>query len=443
MFAPFAILGEITFGLGDVASFIFCTIGIILAIINGRLHWGKSKSDKLFKQFIIIYFLCDIASVIMALLLFKRCGYIAGENTVIATSKKILFSFAYIAFIYYCREIGGILTLDEIFSTIEKTINVCLVVGIIQIGILYNISIFEAIYNAINSLFDAWTVTRVHQTGRIALLANEPAYSAGFLGIIVFPYLLSKFLVKKNTVFDFLKLFILVVILYFTKSTTGYVIFAVTIVFFVYYYVKNSSINTFNKGLLIVLVAFFVVFAYFLLKELNIFNDFMFVIEKLTSSENENSTDRKAIIVINLLILKKFPLLGVGNGNQGFFYRELAPVWAINSFTGARAYKNAANVLFDGGPFWLAFISGYGLLGIILMVLFFKNSIINMKLYKNQFPLLYYFYILSLPILLVDGVAATLGEKQYFWFVLAIPMMLRLLSNNEMHSRNHFDIVEQ
>lgn len=437
MIAPFAFLGGITYGLGDVSSFLFCVIGVVLAIMRGRFHFGKSRSDNLFKQFILLYLICDLASIIMSLLLYKRCGYIGGENTIIATTKKILFSLAYILFVYYCREIGGILTLDEIFSTIEKTINVCLVVGIIQIGILYNISIFEAIYNAINSLFDAWTVTRVHQTGRIALLANEPAYSAGFLGIVVFPYLLSKFLVKKNTFGDFVKLFLCVVILYFTKSTTGYILLPIIVVFFVYLYFKNSHIRSFNKVFLIVLIVISVFAAYFVIKSSGLLNDFMFVIQKLTSSENENSTDRKAIIAISLIIFKNYPVLGVGNGNQGFFYREFAPAWAIQSFTGARAYRYAENVLYDGGPFWLAYISGYGLLGIVLLVLFFKNCIKNIKLYKNEFPMLYYFYILSLPMVLVDGTAATLGEKQYFWFVLSIPMMLQMLSSRSYCATSH------
>jgi len=432
MFAPLYFLNGVTFGLGDSASFIFCVLGLLLIAFRRKIIFAKDEGGKLLGQFATMYIILDLTSFFMALVLYREAGVIAGETTVIAVSKKILFTLSYILFVFYGREIGNILTKSEINKTLDICLNVCLIVGLIQVLMLNNISIAGKVYDTINSLFNAWSSSNAMRTKRIALLANEPAYSAGFITTIIIPFLLSRMFESGTHFKGLLRIFLFIVILYYTKSTTGYLILFIVLGFFaILYYSKGrkTSVNSLLFGVIlgVCMLGVTVIILGDNLISKNVFN----VMDKLFSYDNPNSADRKGMIAVGLSLFLRFPLFGVGDGNQGFYYQELLPDWAKNSYTGYSAYNHASDVLYDGGPFWIAFISGYGLLGLLLLFLFFKKSFRIIHRNRESFGYLYYFYYLSITALFVNGIGATLGSKYYFWFVLSIPMMVSFLKRDE------------
>ena len=137
------------------------------------------------------------------------------------------------------------------------------------------------------------------------------------------------------------------------------------------------------------------------------------------------------MMAVGFELLKRYPIFGVGNGNQGFFYQELLPQWAYNTYTGISSYNRASTVLYDGGPFFIAFLSGYGIVGTIMLIGILVKGFRVMRDNWSAFGYLYYFYFVSIIALIINGLGATLNSRYDFWFVLSIPMMISYWSYSE------------
>ena len=432
MFAPLSSLGSITFGLGDAASFLFCALGLLCILSRGKFYFTKDQGTKLLSNFAMMYLICDITSLLMSGVLYSRAGVIAGETTFVAASKKIMYSFAFICFVYYCREIARILTKNEISNVINVCLNICIVIGFIQVFMISGVGVFGRIYDGLNLLFDAWSSDNAVRTQRIALLANEPAYSAGFITSIAIPYLLSQMMEQGIKLKYIFKAFLFLVLLYYTKSTTGYLLFFVDVGIFSVIYFTNSGKSTRDKFFsgLAFMISFLVVV--FITITNTLISDTVFgVLDKFFSYDNPTSGDRKGMMAVGFELLKRYPIFGVGNGNQGFFYQELLPQWAYNTYTGISSYNRASTVLYDGGPFFIAFLSGYGIVGTIMLIGILVKGFRVMRDNWSAFGYLYYFYFMSIIALIINGLGATLNSRYDFWFVLSIPMMISYWSYSE------------
>ena len=154
----------------------------------------------------------------------------------------------------------------------------------------------------------------------------------------------------------------------------------------------------------------------------NLSNTFNNVLGKLIESDNSNSINRKAMLYIDWNVFREYPILGVGNGNQGFFYREFYPQYVSNTFGNTSRYDEAANVLMDGGPFFPSYVSGYGIVGVLLLAIFIFKSIKTIRANRRCYGYLYYFYILGSSSLLLYGFSSTLASDYCFWLVVSLPM---------------------
>ncbi len=425
MFAPFSFLSDITFGLADVFSFLFLALGLICILARGKISMPIDQGTSVFRRLARMFLICSITSLLMAIVLYSEAGTIAGERTIGATSKKILFSIAYIVFVFYGSEVWKLLKKQEIEKIIDISINISLFIGLLQILIIYGFGPATGLYNIINKAFNAWSVELIVRTSRIALLTNEPAYAASYITAFLIPFLLSKFLYDGASGKHLLKLFLCVIVLYFTKSTTGYVLLIVDFVVFLAIYVfvgGNKHKRRIAGGLCILLVLIVVVVI--VLQNVTVSSTVGQVLDKLLNADNGNSGDRKAMISANMNMLKNYPIFGVGNGNQGFFYRQSVSSLFSSTYTGKHAFERAGEILFDGGPFWLAFLSGYGLVGIILLISFLSSSVQTLMINKENAGLFFYFYLITVPVLFANGIAATMGNTYFMWFIFGLPVAL-------------------
>ena len=432
MFAQASFLSDITFGLGATSSFLFCALGLFFIGVRRNIRFTRDTGTNVLKRFAVMYVICDFMSIIMAVILYSEVGSIAGETTLVAASKKILYSLAFIVIVFYCREIARVMSKEEMINTIDVCLNIYIVIGFIQVLVIYNAAGTARLYDGINSLFNAWSSSAIIQTKRIALLSKEPAYSAGFITTIAIPFLLSKLFSNDYNFKTIIKLILYIVLLYYTKSTTGYTVLLVVLgVFSVIYYLNSnrSSTNKLLYGALLISCALGITI--FVAGNAMVSDSVSTVMDKLFSYDNPNSADRKGTIVVGLSILKRYPLFGVGDGNQGFFYQDFLPDWARLGFSGNNVYNRASNVLFDGGSFLISFISGYGLLGIVLLASFIWYSFETIRNNRESFGIFYYFYCISIPAFIVIGIGATLMSHYYFWFVLSLPMMISYWKKDE------------
>lgn len=430
MVSPLYSISTWTYGLGGASSFLFIVIGLVFILLKGRVLFPANQGSIVLKRFFIMYLICDITSIIMSLILYQEAGTIAGETTIIAASKKILFSIAYIVFIFYGSEVWKILKKGEISRIIELAIDFAIIIGLIQILVLYGVSPARSLYNIVNKLFNAWSAENIIYTKRIGLLTSEPANAASYITVFIIPFLLSKMLFNGITIKNVVRIVVCIVLVFFTKSTTGYVLLAVDggSIIIMNMVFGDKKVKKRTVGILCI-VFLMVTVLIVIIKSIGVSDTILKVMDKLLNSENGNSGDRKAMMSVNMNIFKEYPICGVGNGNQGFFYRELVSEIWVNTHTGAGAYNRAGNTLFDGGPFWLAFLSGYGIVGIVLLTSFIGYSMRTLLLNKDRAGEFFYFYLIALPVIFINGVASTLGGDYYIWFIFSLPIALPSMSS--------------
>ena len=91
------------------------------------------------------------------------------------------------------------------------------------------------------------------------------------------------------------------------------------------------------------------------------------VLGKISDVGNQSTAYRTSTLINDIEIFKDYPIFGVGDGNQGFFYAQNLPSWilASGSTEALSALSGSIGVL-NGGAFLPSIISGYGIVGCVL-----------------------------------------------------------------------------
>ena len=433
IFSPLAFLKNIFVGIAGRASFLFLLIALVLYVVeNGKISIEMDEGGLIFRHFAIIYIVGGATSLFMALVLRGELGTIGGESTIEATLKKIIISVALVAVFFYTREVFHILTRKEIEKVFDHLIIACIAVGLLQIGVLRVGGAFKTVYDLINRIFGAWTSAAITNTGRIALLTSEPAAIAGFFGVALFPYIYSKWLHYGLTISDFIKLVFLIYIMYHTNSTTGYALFCIDTVAFIFLYLKKPGVSQQRKAAgFLFMVGMIVLFFYFIVGHEAIGSNISTVFDKLFNADNTSSQIRKIGLQVNWNIFRLFPIAGVGNGDQGFYYQQFFPKDALTTPWALERYNQAANQLMDGGVYFASFMSGYGIIGILFMVTFIVRGARLITRERGRFGSFYYFYLIAIVSLIVYGFSSTLIGDFSTWFIFGLPMAASFWQTDE------------
>ena len=423
MVTPLSFLGTITAGLGNRLPFLFLFIGLVLILSNRTISFRKNGSTELFKRFVVMNIIVDITSIIMATILYSEVGTIGGEHTFDATLHKIVFSIAFIIIVFYNRELFKCLKKEDIEDIFDKITTICIIISLWQLCVYRFGSVFTSVYDVVNSLFGAWTSNHILRTGRIAMFTTEPATAGGIFGILIMPHLFSKCLFGSIRNSDVIKIILSIFVLYFTKSTTAYVLVCISFIVFCFLLLRKGELHTITKvsvGIILGLGLFMMLFYVVNMNDMISSVDRIF--DKLFNIDNQASASRKSLLYVDWEIFKKYPIAGVGNGNQGFFFRAFFPTQLRSSYYAMEDFKMSTNHLFDGGPLFPAFISGYGIIGLILLTGFILYSIRIVKNNKEVFGYLYYYYIIASISLIVYGFSSTLIGEYTVWFIVSLPM---------------------
>ena len=411
--------------LANDTNFILHFFGILLLIIT-ILNKSKLHVNSLIKYLFIFITLINLISLAMAFILNNKLGILHGEDTYIATSGMILYYFHSFFVIYYNFVNFKLLTLLEIKDILKKISIYLIIIGYIQILIISNFPSIGTLYDK----FDVFDILKDSEwlrfQQRITLTGSEPSLAGNILTILVFPFILSQ-LIKKNNVNTYLCLFILSLpILYFTKSSTAYMQFGVNILLSLALYFKKINYKTILSTLFLLIC-----FTIFLLNYTNqqssskdSLEDVEYLLLEKAFDKNNLSTVYRSTTVINdIKVFYKYPILGIGNGNQGFYYNQNLPSWAFESDETILAYQGYLGVI-NGGPFIPAFVSGYGIIGIILLLIFIIKCMRTVKKNKTALDNFYYMYIIGSISFLVSGIMANDIVGNFLaLFILSIPFI--------------------
>lgn len=432
LFLPFEILSpfllnfKITGVIQNNSAFIEI-IGIILMSANIILFRKKIKLTPLLKKMFAGVMLLNITSIIMAFLLHEKFGILFGEDTYRAISGNIVF--------YTLLPIGAIwLTTsikNESLLNVKKYLNyfifIELIVGYVQIFIINGFKIILPLYNFLADSLGLFVNSGflVHRN-QISLTGTEPSSVGIILGVMIFPYILTQITVDTSKLLQFI---LFLPIVFFSKSSTAYIAIVVNLVLFILF--NRVSVKlTFKK----MITTYFIGSAFFVtLITLPIYYNgeianqiYSLIFEKTTSQTNLSTVFRQSSVINDLEVFKKYPIFGIGNGNQGFLYASHLPSWIMSA--GSEEVRNALSGgnggVQDGGPFLPAFLSGYGLLGFILLMVYLAKTVQLINISKEELEYLRPMYFIGGGSFLILSTMATgLPSNMMALFIISIPFM--------------------
>ena len=407
-------------------------VGIFFILIICRFKITIYKESYIFQSIIFILELVGL-SAITSTILFIPFGTLFGENTLTASFSRnvylilcaFILCFNFVLFkTLNRREIEKILDLISVFL---------ILLGVLQILVIYIGGIFSNIYDRLD-IFNVFADSSfIIQMKRICLTGSEPAAISDIVCVLILPYTLSNILdSSKNKKIKYIVFSsLLTIISFFSFSSSVYI--GVFLDYILFIILRQKT-----KGLLFILLTICIFLI--ILVILNLFDFFdnnavwqqinALLFEKTTSTENQSTMTRYSTIINDIMCFIKYPITGVGNGNQGFLFNQtmnmdFVPSEMRNSAEVVRNMNGYGGVV-SGGSFLPSFISGYGLIGIYLLIKYVKKSNKQARLLKTECENFYYTYIIGGIVFLCLSVATMdiLGNF-IVMFVISIPLMYR------------------
>ncbi len=403
-------------------------LGLAFIILNnkGVLYLPSRYEGRLFKFFTGMIITLCASSFVMSLVLYNRVGTIAGETTLDAFFPTVIYFVQYILMIYYNIVVFDLLDIDTITMIIDRVIVFEIIVGYFQVAMVTFAKGLAAIQNAIDILgifYDANTSVNI---GRISLTGREAAGGASMITIFFLPYLFSCILSGKKEKKYYVYIIMFLPLLLFTKSSTGYILFCVLILSFLILLLREGRSNVLIKMLFVLffIITFTIIaFDLGLIKVAGSDIDISYILFKKIEDKNNMSTvNREVNLYMNWGAFSEYPILGVGNGNQGFFFSKYVPSWATSSPTIQRMINNPTSVT-DGATFYPGGLSGYGIFGVILYLIYKKRAYMCLEKNRDEKNLFYYMYKIASPVIFVFGFSSGFAATFWLWFVISIPFI--------------------
>ena len=409
-------------------DFFILAIGMvaILWVTGGKLYYSKQAlicdSTRLIAALLIL-------SLVTSIILYIPFGTLYGENTLSATfAQNIYLILTGVAF-YFNYTMFQTITKQEIEKLIDFMCLCMIFLGVLDIAIIAGIPGIGSIYDKLdifNILPDADYMLKM---GRICLTASEPSGMGNIIGVLLIPYTLGQLIYRDYKKGKYILFTIVFVLLsFFSFSTTVYVCIIVNFVVFTLLKIKKDGI-VMGFVLFLVVIPVMVILWNIYVKDTYFGHQIIYLLaDKTTSTSNMSTTYRYSTVLNDLNCFIHYPLSGVGNGNQGFLYNESMNLSVFTdemrtNYQIVNAMNGSMGVV-SGGAFVPAFISGYGIIGIVALVCFLRRCVFKIKdrtetmgCFKNLF------YIGGITFLVSSTVSGGLDGNFLVIFVCSLPLM--------------------
>lgn len=418
-------------------NFVLHLLGLLIMFMNrrGKVEIKNDNSSSLFHYFVIMVMIMNFASFTMAIILHDKLGTIGGEGTYRGVIGQIVYYIQYIFMIIYNREVFRMISKERIEQIINKMLFVLLALGYLQILLILFGGIFIKIHQGLDVFHVLWPTATIYKEQRLSLNGSEPAAAGGFICRLVLPFLMAKILYYGYNYKTILHLILWLPIIYFTKSSTAYFLFTVCFMMFIYYSLINKKYR--SKIIIgVILLTLLLIMGMPFYK--SIFNtEFIeriiyLLVDKVTNTSNQDAIARKVPLIVNYKTFLEYPILGVGNGNQGFFYIKYYPSWAYSYFDVNNLINSAKSTLGNGSLFIPSILSGYGILGVILVINYMIRCKRQVTRERSNLGIFYYMFIMSSIIIFIDGFSSDFAGNYGVWFLLSIPYMSVVKPGNQM-----------
>ena len=376
----------------------------------------------------------SIYTFLMASILYLPLGDLNGEDSIRACIGMIVFGVVVLLHISYnVYAFSYLITWEQAEKIFRKSIYVLLFVGYLQLGTIRGIGPCSAIYSALGSVF---FLTDDLERG-VQFFGSE-ASAVATLFLIVVPFLIAKVLQSKYFhVFKNKDLLLLLLFmpLFVTSNSSSVMlsmvmVAAVSVCIFLRkrLFYKVCLVGSFVAGMTIA-VAYGLGDITKQGKSSDQESLEYMLLGKITDTENHSTMMRSSSIVNDMKIFFKYPITGVGDGLQGYWYNENLPMIYIASSEVQDLVSGKNGIADGGGAYFPLMLSAYGIIGIIALLKFlggYKKYILP-KREETDVPIPIVMFRLFFCIFLASGWFG-LGVRQNFTvcFMLSLPIICQV-----------------
>jgi len=405
---PFCALGyfyNIFSAWASNASLYPLLLGLVLIFINSLIK-NKLTLTKELNYLIIFSFIVLIGTFIMSLIIANLISIQYGnyEDVYISAIKKIFtFSIVFLT-VYYTALSTTRLGYKLVINILYFSLMLILIYGYIQVfAILFPFSLWYKIYISIQHYINfGWVglnegFNKIPQIyiygGRVILTTQEPSVAGYLVTTLYYPFILSSLIngysIYKSKLLGFPIEFILFIftlpIVFFTFSTSLYVIFIILSFSSAYLYLNNLSLRKLIKFLFYFMLFIIIVMLIYINLPKDYISNISQALEKifLSGKGKGSAQTRYGFMYAGIVEFLHYPIFGVGVGNSKYFFPKYIPIWAYNSEV--ISYLSTGQALGPKG-FWSWLLGETGILGSLTFFLFLYSLITRYfsKAYKNS-----------------------------------------------------------
>ena len=406
----------------------FFGILILLFERNGKITLCEDNEGKTLLYFFEMIIWFTLSSIIMAVIIQQSYGNMGNESAYKGIIGMIIYWAQYALILFYNYHVYKILTISEMEKTLKAEITMLLLVGYFQMGVMTFGGQLARIYDQIDIL-DLLNDSK--NLPKLSLTGSEGAYTGYIIGTLVLPYIYARNLACKTKKGILLSVLLWLPIIYMSFSSGAYILCFLTTIGYLFYYIKTRGISKSiitAIGMIILVGAVILFFGNDLLNILpsDISNNIRYLLfEKIQDNDNGSTVLRSIPFYYNWGAFTEYPFIGVGNGLQGYFLEKYLPasMAVVKGVDTAGLMKRWTSGISNGSLFWPSILSGYGLVGVLLVIIYIIKSERLLRTKKEELGTMYYMYRLSLIGVIFAGFATDFVAKYYVWFAISLPLI--------------------
>lgn len=421
----------------------FLGILILLFERNGKITLCEDDEGNALLFFFKMVIWFTLSSIIMAVIIQQSYGNMGNESAYKGIIGMIIYWAQYALILFYNYHIYKILTISEMEKTLKTEIVLLLLVGYFQMGVMTFGGQLARIYDQIDILD---LLNDSQNLPKLSLTGSEGAYTGYIIGTLVLPYIYARNLACRTKRGILLSVLLWLPIIYMSFSSGAYILCFLTTIGYLFFYIKtrgfSKSIIT-VVGLIILIGVIILFFGNDLLNVLptDISNNIRYLLfEKIQDNDNGSTVLRSIPFYYNWGAFTEYPFIGVGNGLQGYFLEKYLPasMAVVKGVDTAGLMKRWTSGISNGSLFWPSILSGYGLVGVLLVLIYIIKSERLLRTKKNQLGTMYYMYRLSLIGVIFAGFATDFVAKYYVWFAISLPL-IPVLDKKSMYNDTGYE----
>ncbi|MFR8113655.1 O-antigen ligase family protein [Faecalibacterium sp.] len=410
-------LNSVFGAMAKAPAFLVSIIGMVILLIRNK---GVIFLDKngLLRNFVKIVTALNAISIIMAIVLHKSLGILGGETTFDAIAGDIVYWIQVLCIVLFNIMLFRGVDIDAVESVIKKLIYILMAIGYLEMGMVLFGGPFTVICNALYNVGAIYDPESMIRTGKIFLTYSEASYAEIVLGALIWPYLCGKIMgndADKDTILLLLCTLPLAII---NQSSSVLMALGIYAIMLFFTFLRRREISKKKLTAFILVIAGVGLLVWQGRDQIG-----PLIIEKVFEKpfdQNDYSTIQRSSVVRNcILTFIEYPILGVGNGNQGYFYKGHLTANAYRSYEVQNTLK-FQNGVPSAGSWFGGILSGYGIVGIALLSVYVAKVNRIMKSLKGT-KWYYIYHMTFLCFLICSWFTASLTGEYLQILFLSIP----------------------